>query len=597
MVAVRVFCRVVVLRDNTSYHILCSKKPAGIAFPFATSSPPEEACLPDLSVSPPPSRENPSNANRIQMRFVCFLESLWFDHTTQRRMLKDYRTVMHACLRAGAWDEALSVWSDLRAQPGGPRPCIRTYATALRACGALGLWTTARDLLSEMRTAGGDLSPEPRHYAFAVSAAAVADDRASDEEMALSGRGWGDGRAESPGGDEDGAGGGDGGGDTALRFVLSEMSAGGAKLGWEAHAAVCWARSQRKHWHRASLGVLELIRECGLELEVSSPTADRQPQRAAEGMRSLYGRLLAAAGKIPGGGGSAAGGGGEAARAVRQIVADAEERLASLPGGPGPHVIAAAGVAFARAGDWESARDAALRLASAHGENIAADDRVDDTVGSSGRYGGVSAFRRSVEEAGAAAASAAVAACARAGELEEAETLAELDFGQKAGLALAAAYERAGRFSDAEALRLRLQGRLASSLGLDEAGGVVEGRGRREGGQGREWAAVAPARLPNVGGRSSPAVMPALGEEGRAGADDVVDGSGADDQYDLFLQWMETGEEDVEDVEEAHDGGVWPAEEGGGATAEIRGVTGSGAGTPIERGSEEGLTIRELEGW
>lgn len=571
-------------------------------------------------------------------------------------MLKDYRTVMHACLRAGAWDEALSVWEDLRAHPAGPRPCTRTYATALRACGALGLWAAARDLLSEMRAAGGDLSPEARHYAFAVSAAAVSDDGALDEETALGGRGWGDGRTDALGGDEEGAegdnesggggGGGGGGGDRALRFVLSEMAADGVKLGWETYAAVCWARSQQKHWRRASLGVLELLRECGLDDDSSAQAVDdhhrhgqqqQQQQQRAAGMRSLYGRLLAAAGKIPGR--------GAAALAVRQILADAEERLAwsssssSPGGGPGPLVIAAAGVAFARAGDWESARDVALRLSSfvaaaaaaaPRGENDAADNDDDDdddasgiTTGSGGdgelSLSSASRKRRADDgAAAAAAASAAVAACARAGELEEAEALAEaLGFGHKAGLALAAAYERAGRFSEAEELRSRLQGRMASSLGLDGADGVgvvvVEGRRSRqqqEGGRaqheaGGGAAATAPARLPSVGGRSSRPVVSSVlgvGEEDRTEDLDggVGEGGGAHDQYELFLQWMATGEEEEEELEdEDYYGAVsWSADdEVGGPAAENRGVVGSRDGVLAERGSEEGLTIRELEGW
>ena len=526
---------------------------------------------------------------------------------------------MHACLRAGAWDEALSVWSDLRAQPGGRHPCVSTYATALRACGALGLWTTARELLSEMTAAGGDLSPEARHYAFAVSAAAVADDRAFDEETALGRRGWGDGRGDTDalGRDEDGAEGGGSGesgggqGDTALRFVLSRMAAGGAKLGWEAYAAVCWARSQRKHWHRASLGVLELIRECGLEEDdTGSPTADQQQQQQrAEGMRSLYGRLLAAAGKIPGRGTDP--GRGAAAQAVRLILTDAEERLACLPGGSGPHVIAAAGVAFARAGDWESAKDVALRLSSSSaprgGENGAADDDVGGTAGSGGSGRRLSDSRRSADDAASAAASAAVAACAHAGELEEAQALADqLGFGHKAGLALATAYERAGRFSDAEALRSRLQGRMATSLGLDEPDGVVEAGRTQDGGQEREGAAAAaaaaeaaPARLPNVGGRSSVVMSTSVLREGepRMALHDDAAGD-AEDQYDLFLQWMATGEEEEEDVEDEDDGGVWSGDELGGPAAENTRVVGSRAGgAPVERGSEEGLTIRELEGW
>lgn len=584
------------------HQVTCSEIPsAGVAIPKKQTNP--------LLPGPDLPRINPFNAFSVSwspLFLTCYLR--------QRRLLKDHRTVMHACLRAGAWAEALSVWSDLRARPGGRRPCVRTYATALRACGALGLWTTARELLSEMRTAGGDLSPDARHYAFAVSAAAVADDRTFDEETARSGRGWGDGRVDTLGRGEEGAegGGGDGEsrggeGDTALRFVLSEMAAGGAKLGWEAYAAVCWARSQRKHWHRASLGVLELIRECGLEDDSGSPAVGQQQQQQQrdEGMRSLYGRLLAAAGKIPGG--------GAAAQAVRQVLADAEERLVSLPGGPGPRVIAAAGVAFARAGDWESARDVALRLSPSPsssssasdgrgGENHDAGDHASGiTTGGSGGSGEeqLSASRTGADDASSAASAAAVVACARAEELEEAEALAErLGFGHKAGLALAAAYERAGRFSDAETLRSRLQGRMATSLGLEAGGVAIEGGSLEGGREEREGAAAAPvlARLPNVGGRRTVAIPSSvLGEEEEE--EDLDDGvPGAEDQYELFLQWMATGEE--EEVEDEDEGGVWSAEVLGGPATENKGVVGSRAGgAPAERGSEEGLTIRELEGW
>lgn len=608
-------------------------------------------------------------------------------------MLKDYRTVMHACLSAGAWAEALSVWWELRARRDGPTPCVRTYALALRACGALGLWTTARDLLSEMRAGGGELLPGARHYAFAISAAAVADDQALDEEAALSGRGWGDGgsaedtaaaalvvkdgdRVEEEMGGGGGCGGGVSGdgrgaaaaGDMALRFVLSDMATGGEKLGWEAYAAVCWARSQRKQWHRASLGVLELIGEYGLgddddDAALGAPSSDNQQQRA-QGVRGLYCRLLAAAGKIKyfvrGGGGE----GSEAARrAVRQVVADAEERLASLPGGPGPQVLAAAAVAFARAGDWEGARDVAVRFSPRSVKNAAARD----VEGGSGEdSGGKDAVRNNKAPDDAAAAtvaiSAAVTACARAGELGEAEALAELagvvasadvaagrgaataftdgnvenssresDGGrgpsssgedetdacgdrdgrnllgldQKAGLALAVAYERAGRLTDAEALRSRLQGRLASCLGLEEAAGVEGGRRRdplKDGGgvvADADAGAGAVPVLPNVGGKNVFTAALGLGEEDD-GEDLVADTApttafrgvegegGTNKQYDLFLQWMETGEDDIVVDDDA--AGVWLSDELGASLA-----AGPRAGSDVQW--EEGLTIRELEGW
>ncbi|CAM9411901.1 unnamed protein product [Ectocarpus sp. 6 AP-2014] len=539
----------------------------------------------------------------------------------QRRMFKDHRSVMHACLRAGAWDKALSVWSDLRSIVEGPVPCGRTYTAALRACGPLGLWATARDLLSEMRDgaegAEGDgllLLPEARHYAFAVSAATVADDISSDEEATLSGRGgWG-------GGGSDAVVDGDGSsGSTALRSVLSDMAAatgGGVEIGWETYAAVCWARSQRKQWHRASLGVLELMGEHGFG------DGALGTEEAAEGMRSLYRRLLAAASKIPrfatgaGGTQSAA----PARNATRQVLLDAEERLASVPGGAGPQVLAAAATAFARAGDWEGARDIAVRF----------DPRVGGPTvgGASSGTGEPSAVRRRRIADAAAVVSVAVAATARAEELVEAEALAELarviattaevsastsgggatgggsrsrgsdgeearvsrgtersnnplGFDHRAGVALADAYERAGRLSDAEGLRSRLQGRMASSLGLEEAAGV-------EGGVAAAAAAAAAAavpRLPSVGGHSRRRRPPAEGDEPMWPPDEEA---GVDDeQYDLFLQWMATGEEEDEEEEEG-EGDTWLGDDDDDDVLV--------AGPPRES-DEEGLTIRELEGW
>lgn len=534
---------------------------------------------------------------------------------SQRRMFKDHRSVMHACLRAGAWDKALSVWSYLRSIVEGPIPCGRTYTAALRACGPLGLWATARDLLSEMRDGaegaegtevdGRLLLPEARHYAFAVSAATVADDISSDEEAALNGRGgWG-------GGGSDTVVGGDGGSDNnaALRSVLSDMAAagGGVEIGWETYASVCWARSQRKQWHRASLGVLELMGEHGFG------DGALGTEEAAEGMRSLYGRLLAAASKIPsfatdaGGMQSAA----PARNAVRQVFVDAEERLAFVPGGTGPQVLVAAATAFSRTGDWEGARNIALRF----------DPRVDGpTAGvASNGTGEPSAVRRRAADAAAAAVSVALAATARAGELVEAEALAELarvvattaelttsssggvgstrdgsrshgsdgeearvscgtergenplGFDQRAGVALADAYERAGRLSDAESLRSRLQGRMASSLGLEEAAGV-------EGGV----AAAAVPRLPRVGGQSRRRRPPPGGDEATWPPDEEAGGD--DEQYDLFLQWMATGEEEEE-------GDTWLGDDD-----ELDDDDVLVAGPPY-KSDEEGLTIRELEGW
>ncbi|CAN0085446.1 unnamed protein product [Ectocarpus sp. 4 AP-2014] len=529
----------------------------------------------------------------------------------QRRMFKDHRLVMHACLRAGAWDKALSVWSDLRSIVEGPIPCGRTYTAALRACGPLGLWATARDLLSEMRDgAEGDglsLLPEARHYAFAVSAATVADDISSDEEATLRGRGgWG-----ASGSDV--VVGGDGGrGNAALRSVLSDMAAtrgGGVEIGWETYAAVCWARSQRKQWHRASLGVLELMGEHGFG------DGALGTEEAAEGMRGLYGRLLAAASKIPrfamgaGGTQSAA----PARNAIRQVLLNAEERLASVPGGAGPQVLAAAATAFARAGDWEGARDMAVRFDPRVG--------VPTAGGASSGTGEPSAVRRRRTADAAAVVSVAVAATARAGELVEAEALAELarviattaevsasssgggatgggsrsrgsdgeearvscgtersnnplGFDDSAGVALADAYERAGRLSDAEGLRSRLQGRMASSLGLEEAAGV-------EGGA----AAAAVPRLPSVGGHSRRRHPPAEGDESTWPPDEEAGGD--DDQYDLFLEWMATDEE-----EEEEEGDKWLGDDDKFDDDDDVLVAG-----PPHESDEEGLTIRELEGW
>lgn len=558
-------------------------------------------------------------------------------------MVKDYRSVMHACLRSGAWEQALALWFELRAQPDGPSPCSATYAVALRACGAMGRWTTARDLLAEMRVAGDDLAPGTRHYALTACAAAVADDQAFDEEAAFIGHGWGGGvQREGIGGGEEreeAEDGGEGGRETArrrsvrdvskrdsaLRFLLSEMAADGISLGWEVYAAVCWARSQRRQWRRASLGVLELMGEWGLRdsgnpigggggsarSKAAAGMAGCRPQQRVEGIRGLYIRLLSAAGKTPGVPVGARDSGPGEGYAVRQVLANADERLASV-GGAGPQVLVAAARAFERAGDWEGARDIAVGFASREGSSVA------DGGGGRGKI--------SVRNSGfaAVAINAAVGACARAGEVGEAEALADLarevaastedgvvedgdslldvegvgtpetarlgaGLDRKACLALTRAYERVGRFSDAEGVRLGLQRRLATGLGLEAADGA-EGEGKRATG------------LPNIARRFG-SVPPQLGAQGlRASTNDgeeegeeveadeaYLHAVGGTDEYDLFLEWMAVGDGDVgEEAEDEEEGGAWEEPRVGVAAGPLAGTTGAGW---------RGLTTRELEGW
>lgn len=399
-------------------------------------------------------------------------------------MLKDYRTVMHACLRARALEEVLCLWCDLRAHISThaplTTPCAATYALALRACGALGRWTLARELLNEMRVAGGELAPGAAHYAFAACAAAVADDEAEETSTEWE---WGEeaegektgrsGDPPSPGGFPTR--------DTRLRGLLLEMSVGGFTPGWELYSAVCWARSQKKQWRSASLHVLELMREVGLSdssgsedsygfaegesghVAVAAAIPSHVHKVRLEGVRSLYARLLAAAGKVPYG---ALVGGEEPGDVVRQVLADAEERLAST-GGAGPKIFAAAARAFARARDWQGARDSALRIIS----------RSVDSLEVAGE----------AVSAATVAISAAVGACACAGELDEAESLADLardvvkgftnfnadktgtGLDRRACLKLAKSYELAGRFEDAEALRLNLRGELTARFRVETA--------------------------------------------------------------------------------------------------------------------------------
>lgn len=391
-------------------------------------------------------------------------------------MLKDYRTVMHACLRARAWEEVLYLWCDLTAQipTHAPltKPCAATYALALRACGALGRWTFARELLNEMRVAGGELAPGVAHYAFAACAAAVADDEAEEASTEWEWGGEAEEEQKNRSGDFPTR-------DTRLRGLLLEMSVNGFTPGWELYSAVCWARSQKKRWRNASLGVLELMREVGLSdssgSEDSYGFAEGESGHVAaaaaipslgqklrsEGVRSLYSRLLAAAGKVPYG---ALVGGEEPGDVVRQVLADAEERLAST-GGAGPKIFAAAARAFARARDWQGARDSALRVVS---RNVDSLEVVDEAV-----------------SAATVAISAAVGACACAGELDEAEALLDLarDFNpdktgigldRRACLKLAKSFELAGRLGDAEALRLNLRGELTAKFGVEAVDGEFD---------------------------------------------------------------------------------------------------------------------------
>lgn len=388
---------------------------------------------------------------------------------------------MHACLRARAWEEVLCLWCDLTAQipTHAPltKPCAATYALALRACGALGRWTFAEELLNEMRIAGGELAPGVAHYAFAACAAAVADDEAKEASTEWE---WGEEAEE----EQTNRSGNFSTRDTRLRGLLLDMSVNGFTPGWELYSAVCWARSQKKRWRNASFGVLELMREVGLSDSSGSEDAygfaegesghvaaaaaipSHRYKLRLEGVRNMYARLLAAAGKVPYG---ALVGGEEPGDVVRQVLADAEERLAST-GGAGPKIFAAAARAFARARDWQGARDSALRVVS---HNVGSMEVADEII-----------------SAATVAVSAAVGACACAGELDEAEALLDLardvvegftifnpdktgiGLDRRACLKLAKSYELAGRLGDAEALRLNLRGELTAKFGVEA---VVDG--------------------------------------------------------------------------------------------------------------------------
>ena len=550
----------------------------------------------------------------------------------QRRMLKDYRTVMHSCLRARAWDQVLYLWSELTAQQSrhAPRlkPCAATYALVLRACGALGCWTAARDLVTEMRSAGGELAPGTAHYALAACAAAVADDEIDE---ASSGREWGE-AGERRGSDGRGNGveeGEEAGGtasryvgsrgvssvrDTRLRGLLAEMVADGVAPGWELYAAVCWARSQQKRWSRASLGVLELMDEVGLgdasvEFLVFAggdsghgaaavTLGHRRAKMRSEGVQNLYARLLAAAGKVP----HATVEGQEPGYAVRRVLIDANERLGSA----GPQVYAAAARAFARARDWQGARDSALRLLSFERSSLEAIANTASAVSD--------------------AISAAVGACARAGELDEAESLVNLarnvatdsvpvaiDGGEgdhvrsdlegfakpdgaepgagldrKACLELAKAYERIGRLGDAEALRLHLRGALAARFGVETVGAgespPVAGAGRRRF-DGKELRRSLSNYADSHGGGKE--------EVERLVPNGAYEDSGghADDE-DSFLDWIGT--------DGAYGGGIitpmatdvedeWWEDEAGG-------VVGSRPREGRAAGGRHEVLVRELEG-
>lgn len=589
-------------------------------------------------------------------------------------MLKDYRAVMHACLRAGAWDQALTLWHEFRAQADGPTPCARTYSIALLACSALGDWSTARGLLDEMRATGGDLAPGARHYGLAAGAAVVADDLALDRRAAFDGHGWGadaqqqeqqevrsrDVTCDGEGKDADVQGGGEAsrgtGRGTALESFLEEMSKEGVGVGCTTYVAISWARARQNNWHGASLGVLELMGRWGLgdtqliavpplrSEAVATGRVARKSHRAlyAEGIRGLYARMLSAAGNIP----RFEGGEEGVESAVRRVLIDAENRLADA-GGVGPQVLGVAARAFARARDWQGARDMALRLCSPEGSSVPGYPTREVEGGNASVDG-----RNSVEvtaAAFAAAIDAAVIACAYAGQADEAKVLAERareaataaaaatstqftasgslgggfhgsssssaagksdavsDFGdggvgsglgRKACVALAQVFEEAGRLSDAEDVRLRLQNRWANNLGLDVVGAASDGA-----------ESTGPRVLPNIGGRVGGAgdrqsesyanggVGPRIGDEllVREGSKDVNDEEGhavhqhsvgGTHEYDMFLEWMTAGEELEEDE-------LWD-----GVPLEDIMFEKPKVDVVAEEGAEwEELTMRELEGW
>lgn len=449
--------------------------------------------------------------------------------------MNDYRRVMHASIRDGAWEIALALWFEFRNREDSSTPSSSLYAAALRACGGLGRWETAHAILGEMRAAGDGHAPQERHYSLAAGAAAVADELAAESFHV--------GALPAASGSESGRNVPSGAG-SALSTLLDEMSAEGVHLGWETYAEVCWGRVQHGQWHRASDGVLELMREHGVALvdadgfsrarpALSSLLCavnvyaypNKEPSRTSrstpglggqskpphpDGIRGLYCRLLTAASQIRmkhmrdly-----------EAAREViRDILADAEQRLAPV-GGVGPQLLAVAACSFYRAADWKGAREIALRLVAERGRCAAAhEEDANDLVAAD------------VSWAMETALGAAVAACARFGQLEEAESLADharavaaeaippispdgeidtagswpspeggehhapllapvLDLALGSGLnvagcvALADAYERAGRVSNAEMLRQRLKWGVAANLGVRiaaEKGGGVE---------------------------------------------------------------------------------------------------------------------------
>ena len=235
-----------------------------------------------------------------------------------------------------------------------------------------------------------------------------------------------------------------------------------------------------------------------------------------------------------------------------------------------------------------------------------------------------------------AAISAAIAACAHAGELGEAEALvdfarafaedcvvadpAAIDddvdsnvgagapegtggstwFGldEKSCLALARAYEKAGRLADAEGLRVRLQRLLADSLGLERGPGGAGGKEGALPSVGRRVRVDNGCHPEGEGGRR----RRGLGEGEDRGEEEERDGEleegekayrhavDVSDEYDLFLEWMAVDEVEEEAGEE-RGGALWDAEsEGGGGAGALPGLP------AVERMGWD-VTIRELEGW
>lgn len=441
---------------------------------------------------------------------------------------------------------------------------------------------------------------------------------------------------------------------TALSFLLFDMEAEGCcPPGWEFYAAVSWARTQQQQWYQASAGVLELMRERGVRdvIEIdrfgpvttntssrgrSSSSSNRRPH--LEGIRGLYARLMIAASRVEWGLTTGRGESdklGDAGTTIWDILADADERLAPPSreegegkgrrggGGVGLQLLAVAARAFARAGDWKGARDVALQLCDMGSSSAVLVDQDTDDV-----YNRVSASKQAVaaevkSSARSTALCAAVSACARAGELVEAEALADrarvlaanqkkpsdytsknnlvsislrsfspgsaakvagtlatsapTAFGEdrrailgegldrEACVTLAEAYEEAGRESNAEALRQRLQGEVAAGLGVHPAI-----RGKKAG------------VLPTIAGghrrtRGTTANVPEEDERGAIG----WQGHGGVGEYDLYLDWIGGGEENDMGGDDE------------GREVKERGRT----ARQRPRGTWGGLTERDLVGW